>query len=206
MRICKVCTFLSFFIILLYSCALPPEDEKESLEPDSLTSELPWTGETEKFTINTKEGVHLNDPQEDAGTAYITIPSSSVRSTRWEFGVRLTFNPSANNYARFYLASSSEILSGDLNGYYIQIGGTKDNVALYRQNGNQSKLLASGRELMKGNNSPKLFIKVERQRLLDFLDTHGIGNRIYEGETNKRRKYHKVNLLRHILRLYKKPL
>lgn len=80
MRICKVCTFLSFFIILLYSCALPPEDEKESLEPDSSTSELPWTGETEKFTINTKEGVHLNDPQEDAGTAYITIPSSSVRS------------------------------------------------------------------------------------------------------------------------------
>ena len=53
MRICKVCTFLSFFIILLYSCALPPEDEKESLEPDSSTSELPWTGETEKFTINT---------------------------------------------------------------------------------------------------------------------------------------------------------
>ena len=203
MKICKACTFLSFLIILLYSCALPPEDEKESLEPDSSTSELPWTGETEKFTINTKEGVHLNDPQEDAGTAYVTIPSSSVRSTRWEFGVRLTFNPSANNYARFYLASSSEILSGDLNGYYIQIGGTKDNVALYRQNGNQSKLLASGRELMKGNNSPKLFIKV---RLLDFLDTHGIGNRIYEGETNKRRKYHKVNLLRHILRLYKKPL
>ena len=99
MKICKACTFLSFLIILLYSCALPPEDEKESLEPDSSTSELPWTGETEKFTINTKEGVHLNDPQEDAGTAYITIPSSSVRSTRWEFGVRLTFNPSANNYA-----------------------------------------------------------------------------------------------------------
>ena len=71
MKICKACTFLSFLIILLYSCALPPEDEKESLEPDSSTSELPWTGETEKFTINTKEGVHLNDPQEDAGTAYI---------------------------------------------------------------------------------------------------------------------------------------
>lgn len=80
MKICKACTFLSFLIILLYSCALPPEDEKESLEPDSSTSELPWTGETEKFTINTKEGVHLNDPQEDAGTAYITIPSSSVFS------------------------------------------------------------------------------------------------------------------------------
>lgn len=161
MRICKVYTFLSFFIILLYSCALPPDDEKEDLEPDNSTSELPWTGETDKFTISAKEGVHLNDPQEEAGTAYVTIPSSSVRSTRWEFGVRLTFNPSAKNYARFYLASSSETLSGDLNGYYIQIGGAKDNVALYRQNGTELKLLTSGRELMKGNNSPKLYIKVE---------------------------------------------
>ena len=118
-------------------------------------------GETDKFTINSKEGLRLNDPQENAGTAYVTIPSNSVKNTRWEFGVRLTFNPSANNYARFYLTSSSNVLSGNVNGYYIQIGGAKDNVALYRQNGEQPKLLASGREVMKGNNSPKLYIKVE---------------------------------------------
>ena len=116
----------------------------------------------DKFTINSKEGIHLNDPYEDAGTAYVTIPSTSVKNTRWEFGVHLTFNPSANNYARFYLTSSSNILSENLNGYYIQIGGAKDNVTLYRQNGDQSKLLASGRELMKGDSSPKLYIKVER--------------------------------------------
>ena len=105
--------------------------------------------------------MRLDAPQEDGGTAFITIPSTTVRNTRWEFGVHLTFNPSSNNYARFYLASSSNILSGNLNGYFIQIGGIKDNVALYRQNGEQPKLLASGRELMKGNNSPRLYIKVE---------------------------------------------
>lgn len=162
MRNCGVWTFLCFFsIILSYSCSIPPDDESEELEPDNSTSELPWSGETDKFTINAKEGIRLNDPQEDAGTAYVTIPSSTVRSTRWEFGVRLTFNPSANNYARFYLASSSDVLSGNLNGYYIQIGGAKDNVALYRQNENKLKLLASGRELMKGDKSPKLYVKVE---------------------------------------------
>lgn len=128
---------------------------------DTATSELSWEGETDKFTINSKEGVHLNDPAEDSGTAYVTIPSTSVKNTRWEFGVHLTFNPSANNYARFYLTSSSNTLSGSLNGYFIQIGGAKDNVTLYRQNGDQPKLLASGREVMKGNNSPQLYIKVE---------------------------------------------
>lgn len=162
MRIYEVSVLLCFFISTFFSCSLPADDEENGASgEDYATSELPWEGEIDKFTINAKEGVHLDDPLEDAGTAYITIPSSSVKNTRWEFDVRLTFNPSANNYARFYLTSSSNTLSGELNGYYIQIGGAKDNVALYRQNGNESKLLASGRELMKGNNSPKLSIKVE---------------------------------------------
>lgn len=162
MKVCKALILLSLFMVAFYNCAPPPdEDTKEETGEDTTTAELPWTGETDKFTINTKEGVHLNDPEEDAGTAYITFPSSSVHNTRWEFGVRLTFNPSANNYARFYLTSSSNVLSGELTGYFIQIGGAKDNVALYRQNGAELKLLASGRELMKGNRSPKLYVKVE---------------------------------------------
>lgn len=159
MKTHKTFTLLILFISIFYSCSAPG-DEEES-EKDDFTSQLSWTGETEKFVINAKEGIHLNDPQEDNGTAYVTTPSSSVRNARWEFGVRLTFNPSANNYARFYLTSSSHKLSDALNGYFIQIGGAKDNVALYRQNGTQPQFLDSGRELMKGNNSPKLWIKVE---------------------------------------------
>lgn len=162
MRNCGVWTFLCFFsIILSTSCSIPPDDESEELEPDYSTAELPWSGETEKFTINAKEGIHLNDPHEDAGTAYVTTPSSTVRSTRWEFGVRLTFNPSTANYARFYLAASSEVLTDNINGYYIKIGGVRDNVALYRQEEGISKLMAVGRELMKGNKSPKIYVKVE---------------------------------------------
>lgn len=161
MKHCGAFTLLILFISTLYSCSVPGDEENEETEKDDFTFQLSWTGETDKFTINAKEGIHLNDPQEDAGKAYVTTPSSSVRNARWEFGVRLTFNPSANNYARFYLASSSNKLSDALNGYFIQIGGAKDNVALYRQNGTQPQLLASGRELMKGNNSPKLWIKVE---------------------------------------------
>lgn len=164
MKIYKALLLSSLFMTLIYSCSLPADDEEKETyleEEDNATAKLPWEGETDKFTINAKEGVRLDAPQEDGGTAFITFPSTTVRNTRWEFGVHLTFNPSANNYARFYLASSSNILSGNLNGYYVQIGGAKDNVALYRQNGEQRKLLASGRELMKGNNSPKLYIKTE---------------------------------------------
>lgn len=161
MRNWRIFTFLAIFASACYSCALPPDDEEEGIGgQDDTTSELPWSGDIDKFIIN-KEGIRLNDLQEEAGSACLTIPSTNIKNTRWEFGVRLTFNPSANNYARFYLTSSSANLAETLNGYFIQIGGAKDNVALYRQDENQPKLLASGRELMKGNSSPKLFVKVE---------------------------------------------
>lgn len=149
-------------LFILSSCALNIDEEAENGDENTdTTSLLSWSGETDKFTINPQIGVHLDDPEEKEGTAYVTFPSSSLLNTRWEFGVRLNFNPSINNYARFYLTSSSTVLSNALEGYYIQIGGVKDNVALYRQNGNQSKLLISGRELMKGDSSPKFFVKVE---------------------------------------------
>lgn len=196
--------------MLFYNCSLPADDEeKGDLEgEDTITPELPWEGEMDKFTINSKEGIHLNDPQEDAGTAYVTIPSTSVKNTRWEFGVHLTFNPSANNYARFYLTSSSNILSGNLNGYYIQIGGVKDNVTLYRQNGDQSKLLASGRELMKGDSSPKLYIKVERDNYgyWTFWTRLDSENEYVKEKTSERYEYTDFTLLRHILYLHQNTM
>jgi hypothetical protein len=81
MKVYKAFAFLSIFIILFYNCSLPTDDEEkgDSEEEDTVTSELPWEGEMDKFTINSKEGIHLNDPYEDAGTAYVTIPSTSVK-------------------------------------------------------------------------------------------------------------------------------
>lgn len=162
MKTHKAFASIQLLVILLLGCSVPADEETQTvIEEDVISAQLPWEGETDKFTLNAKEGIRLNDPSGEAGNAYIAFPSSDVKSTRWEVGVRFTFNPSANNYARFYLTSSSKVLSADLNGYYVQIGGVKDNVSLYRQQGGQSVLLVSGRELMKGDNSPKLYIKVE---------------------------------------------
>ena len=87
MKVYKAFAFLSIFIILFYNCSLPANDEEkgDSEGEDTVTYEIPWEGEMDKFTINSKEGIHLNDPYEDAGTAYVTIPSTSVKNTRWEF-------------------------------------------------------------------------------------------------------------------------
>ena len=93
--------------LIFGSCALNIEDEdKEEEGNDDSVTQLAWSGETDKFTITSKEGVRLDDPQEAAGTAYLAFPSSTVRNTRWELGVKLTFNPSANNLPATFKSSS----------------------------------------------------------------------------------------------------
>lgn len=82
MKIYQTIILLCFFSMLFYNCSLPADDEEKGdlKGEDTITPELPWEGEMDKFTINSKEGIHLNDPQEDAGTAYVTIPSTSVKT------------------------------------------------------------------------------------------------------------------------------
>ena len=57
MKVYKAFTFLSIFIILFYNCSLPTDDEEkgDSEGEDTVISELPWEGEMDKFTINSKD-------------------------------------------------------------------------------------------------------------------------------------------------------
>lgn len=148
------------FLSSLCSCSPVIDDLSEEMT-DDFTYKLAWAGDTDKFTISEQEGLRLNDKEKVAGSAFLTSGSSRVRDTRWEFRTHFFFQPSVNNHARFYLISSSDNLSGALDGYFVQIGGKDYNVSLYRQTGLKLQLLASGRELMRGNKSPDLKIKVE---------------------------------------------
>ncbi len=164
----KNCSFFIYFCwLLLVGCNPDFEEEDGNAEAGVASGQtdssvlLNWSGDTDKFTIDAKKGIRLDDPQQSAGTAYLSFPSASILDTRWEFKVKLSFNPSANNYARFYLAASSDKLTEATDGYFIQIGGARDNISLYRTEEGESVLLASGREIMKGDNSPEVSVKVE---------------------------------------------
>jgi len=117
-----------------------------------------WSGNTPVFEVNSSEQLHLVSTGSD--TSYLSTPSSVIRDSEWSFYVKLSFNTSSNNYSRVYLASDNADLKGSLNGYYVQIGNTADNVSLWRQDGNSLVSIIDGTIASTGNSVNQLNIKV----------------------------------------------
>jgi hypothetical protein len=67
---------------------------------------------------------------------YISTPNSKALNCTWEFDVNLQFATSGANYLDIYLVSNTaDLKSTAINGYFLRMGNTLDEVALYRRSG-----------------------------------------------------------------------
>src|SRR5688572_11816243 len=99
----------------------------DNFSDGNFTSNPSWTGETSRFIVSAGR-LRLQAPEE-AGEAYLSVPSQAVEDASWEFYVWLGFDPSSANYARVYLAATVPDLTGSLDGYFVMIGNTTDEVS-----------------------------------------------------------------------------
>jgi len=138
-----------------------------------------WRGDTNHFEINLNHQLHLNFSGSD--TSYLSTVNKRAMKTEWSFWIKISFNTSANNYARVYLISDTVDLSGPVNGYYVQFGGTDDSIIISRQKNNEHKRVLSFHNYVTSQTSNILRIKIRRG--IDgywetFLDTVGGTNYI----------------------------
>ncbi len=67
---------------------------------------------------------------------YISTTNTLTTNCQWEFYVNLQFNTSSVNYIDTYLASdASNLQATSINGYFVRIGGTLDEICLYKRSG-----------------------------------------------------------------------
>ena len=125
-----------------------------------------WLGEMANFEINASNQLHLNAPAVN-DESYLVTASNAAVDGYWEFYVDLQFNPSSSNKAYVYLISDQQDLKGSLNGYYVLIGNTTDEISLYKQSGNSSTKIIDGIDGSVAT-SPKVKIKVTRDLLGNF--------------------------------------
>ncbi|MDO5570126.1 MAG: hypothetical protein Q4F97_01495 [Bacteroidales bacterium] len=131
----KIITLLE---LLISFCCFPQLSEDFS-NPDFLSNGN-WGGDKNLFIVNKKLQLQLNNPQnQDTSYIYAVYPFKEI--IEWNFDVFLSFNPSKYNYTRIYLASDNNKLKDKLNGYYVLIGNTDDEIGLYRQDGDKHTCL-----------------------------------------------------------------
>lgn len=138
----------------------------ETFSDGDFTNNPTWTGTTSNFTVNA--AYQLQSQATTTSTSYLFTPSEAFDNATWECWVKITYNPSAYNYAIIYLTSDKNDLTSGCNGYYVQIGGTNDEVSLYVQEGTKKTKIIDGTDKRTDTNPVDLHIKVTRDNRGNF--------------------------------------
>lgn len=122
-----------------------------------------WNGTSAAFEI-IADSLHSNGPQASS-TLYLSTANTLIDSMEWNFLIHLDFNPSSTNYVRVYLVSDQSDLSGNLNGYYVQLGetGAADSLDIFKQAGSTpTKIFTGSSAIITSATSSSIRIKIIR--------------------------------------------
>jgi hypothetical protein len=156
-------------LIILFPFACSPDlmsQVADDFSDGNFTSNPSWQGDTGQFQITNSSAIPpemkpaLQLFAEGSDTAFLSLPNSMMMNNEWRFWIKLSFNTSANNFARVYLVSDQSNLEGPLNGYFVQAGGNEDSIALFKQSGLELEKIIAGSVAFTGNSSNVLRIKV----------------------------------------------
>lgn len=154
----------------------------ENFEDGDFTYNPVWTGDTSAWEVASGKLHSIRQLQSrEKDTFYLSTASSPATATVWEFWVRLGFNTSSTNFTRIYLTSLKENpLEKHNQGYFIKIGGTEDQVSLYRQENLSTVELIEGKRGITNHSNNTLKVKVIRDKTNQwtlFTDLSGTGDR-----------------------------
>ncbi len=93
---------------------------------------------------------------------YISTNNTLALNCQWEFYVNLQFNTSSANYINVFLISNQNNLLSNLNGYYVMVGSTQDDICLYKKTGATSVKIIDGLDGLLNISNSTLKIKVTR--------------------------------------------
>ena len=126
---------------------------------DDFTSFEGWHGDTADFTLDSTWALQLDAPPQ-TGNSIIWHPSNALMNGYWELNISMGFNPPSSNYSKIYLSADS---LG--NGYYVKLGGTDDNISLYKTTFGQDTKLIDGTTDFLDLNTISLTLMVDRDSI-----------------------------------------
>ncbi len=150
-------------IFWLLLCSIPFvafSQVSDSFEDGDFSNNPTWSSvNTSNWVID--NGRLRSNAQTTNTSFYISTPSASINKTQWQFFTQLQFNTSGANYVDVFLAADQENLSLVANGYFVRIGGTPDEISLYKIQQGISTILINGRNGSTNKSNNTISIKVK---------------------------------------------
>lgn len=157
---------------------------RDDFSDGNFSSDPTWHGDTARFEVNADKQLHLRSSGSD--TSVLMVQGGMFPDTEWNFWLKLSFNTSANNFARVYLASESADPENG-NSVFLQAGGSNDSVSVMRKQGNQVQTLYVFRRYATNHSTNTLRIRIlcEKQGAwIALIDTTGGYNFLEDGKFN----------------------
>ncbi|HEX8330592.1 MAG TPA: lamin tail domain-containing protein [Hymenobacter sp.] len=124
----KALLLLFLFFPLLASAQL-----NEAFIDGNFTANPAWSGDAASFQVATQQ-LQSNGPAVTNTQLQLSTPSQASTGTVWEFWANLRLGTSSGNLADVWLmASQADLRSSNNSGYYVRLGGTDDEVSLFRR-------------------------------------------------------------------------
>lgn len=151
--------FLLLLSLMIGNWMILAQVSEDFLDGD-FTSNPTWSGDVSLFTV--ASGV-LQSQSPGAATYYLSTPSTIAADAEWEFYFDFQFGTSGANHASFYLMADNADLNSVSNGYFVKMGGTTDEISLYKMVGGVETLIIDGADgLINSSSSNPFRIKVTR--------------------------------------------
>ena len=113
----------------------------ETFADGDFTKNPAWTGDGGSFVVS-KEALQSSGPATTGTHLQLVTPCQASTGTSWEFWANLRLATSAANLADVWLlASQPDLRSPATKGYFVRLGGTDDEVSLFRKDSARSPVL-----------------------------------------------------------------
>jgi hypothetical protein len=124
----------------------------DSFTDSDFSANPAWTGNTDKFIVNTSQQVQLNDVAAGQSALSTSFASTSLQDKEWQIWVKQNFAGSDANQSRIYFACNGTPAtytgtgSAGVTGYFLKLGegGSTDAIRLYKDDGTQITELGAG--------------------------------------------------------------
>ncbi len=134
----------------------------DNFSDGDFTSNPAWGGGTADFIVNAFQQLQSNNTVANAAY-YLSTPSTKATTAQWDLFVNLTFNTSSTNYVDIFLtASASDLSAAATTGYFVRLGGTTDEISLYRKDGAAIVRIIDGADGILNTSNNTLRIRVVR--------------------------------------------